>query len=90
MRHRILTCKNHPHLRWSTKNVAWSVREDGTGYYNGSRNIFFTGFVGGQMHRDQSGVDTVLIDPLTRDLAQECACPASDLVLAHEDKLVKE
>lgn len=89
MRHRILTCKNHPHLRWSTKEIAWSDHGDGTGHYNGSRHIFFMGFVGSQMHRDRSGVDTILIDPLTGDLAIECKCHARDLVLAYEDRLVK-
>ena len=83
-----LTCPNHPHLRWSCKDVAWSDHGDGTGHFNGSRHIFFGGFVGGQMHRDRSGVDTILMDPLTGDYARECSCPASDLVLAYEDRLV--
>jgi hypothetical protein len=90
MRHRILTCKNHPHLRWSCKDIAWSPAENGGGHYNGCRHLFFGGFVGGQMHRDRSGVDTVWVDPLTGDVAQECSCNSHDLVLAFEDRLVKE
>lgn len=39
MRHVMLTCKNHPELRWSCKSIAFTP---GFGY-NGSRNIFFQG-----------------------------------------------
>lgn len=41
MRHLILTCKQHPELRWSCKSVAYSP---GRGY-NGARHIFFQGSV---------------------------------------------
>ncbi len=75
MRHRILTCKHHPVLRWSTKEIAW------TNGYNGCRNIFFMGETTGVMHSDNSGVQC---DPAT-----ECICPSSDLILAPEDSLVK-
>lgn len=34
----ILTCKNHPDLRWSCKDIAWE-----NGRYNGCRNIFYMG-----------------------------------------------
>ena len=83
-------CRNHQHLRWSCKDIAWTVHPDGTGHYNGARSIFFGGFVGGQMHRDNSGVDTIYVDPLTGEFARECDCEASDLVLAFEDRLVRQ
>lgn len=39
MRHVALTCKHHPHLRWSCKEIAFTP-----GYgYNGIRNIFYNG-----------------------------------------------
>ena len=41
MRHVTLTCRNHPDLRWSCKEIAIT-----NGRYNGQRNIFFDG------HRD--------------------------------------
>lgn len=75
MRHRILTCKNHPHLRWSCKSEAWS------GYYNGARNIFYSGTGTGEMHGDKSGEKCQHLEP-------ECQCPASDLILAPTDSLV--
>ena len=79
MKHRILTCKNHPDLRWSCKDIAWS------GYYNGCRSIFFCGVPSGKgMYADSSGLDC------DRWGASECNCPASDLVLAPEDTLVRE
>lgn len=89
MRHRILTCRNHPELRWSCKEVAWTTNPDGTGYYNGARNIFFAGFIGSGMYSDKSGVRTLYEDPLTGRYANECECSSHDLVLAPEDKLVK-
>jgi hypothetical protein len=39
MRHVLLTCTNHPNLRWMCKEVA----VNNVGAYNGSRNIFFNG-----------------------------------------------
>lgn len=81
MRHVIMTCKNHLSLRWSCKDIAWS------GFYNGSRNIFFNGEVKlkedgtPKMFSDGSGVETTY--------KLECQCPASDLILAEEDTQVK-
>lgn len=96
MRHRILTCKNHPNLRWSCKDIAWS------GFYNGTRNIFFKGEPTDQgMFEDGSGLDcSEIIDdpngPYTSSLngrkfrlIKECECPSNDLILAPEDGLVK-
>jgi hypothetical protein len=84
MRHRILTCKNHPNLRRSTKDCAWT---DGKGY-NGSRNIFFTGTPSGHgMHDDQSRLSTTPFWP-DGSIVEECACNTSDLVLAPEDAQV--
>lgn len=41
MRHVMLTCKNHPNLRWFCKSIAFTP---GKGY-NGVRHIFFEGDV---------------------------------------------
>jgi hypothetical protein len=48
--HAILTCANHPDLRWSCKSIAWS--EGDPGCYNGSRNIFFFGNAEGEYVRE--------------------------------------
>lgn len=71
MRHVTLTCKNHPNLRWSCKEIAFT---EGYGY-NGMRNIFFNG--------DLNGETGELTERFTWSM--ECACPASDLVRAPED-----
>jgi hypothetical protein len=82
MRHRILTCKNHPDLRWSCKDIAW-----GESGYNGSRSLFFIGTPSGKgMHFDGSGLDCTTI--LNGQIVQECDCPSAELVLAPEDELV--
>lgn len=39
MRHVLLTCLNHPHLRWHCKEIA----VDSLGRYNGCRSIFYIG-----------------------------------------------
>ena len=68
MIHRILTCKNHPNLRWSCKDIAWS------GFYNGSRNIFFNGTPSGKgMFSDGSGLDCTQIDKDGKWI-EECKC----------------
>lgn len=83
MRHRILTCKNHPDLRWSCKDVAWT---DDHGY-NNRRYLFFNGTPSGKgMYSDGSGLDCTKIKSDT--IVEECKCPAADLILAEEDKLV--
>lgn len=87
MRHVILTCKNHPNLRWSCKEIAYT---EGYGY-NGARSIFFNGEPSGHgMHFDQSGLDCSTYFPDRADpVVRECTCPPSDLILAPEDALVK-
>ena len=81
MRHRILTCKNHPDLRWSCKDIAW------TGGYNGSREIFFHGTPSGEgMFDDGSGLDCVEV--VNGTIIEECDCPIKDLIIAPEDSLV--
>jgi hypothetical protein len=88
MRHRILTCKNHPELRWSCKDIAWTETETG-GFYNGCRSIFFNGTPDGRgMYSDNSGLNCSYMKD--GELYEECTCPASDLVLAPEDSLVAE
>lgn len=88
MKHRILTCKNHPELRWSCKEVAWTEHADGTGGYNGCRNIFFNGVSTGEMFEDKSGVKcTHVVDG---EWVQECECSARDLIIAPEDALVAD
>ncbi len=81
MKHRILTCKNHPELRWSCKDIAW------TNGYNGSRGFFYKGIPSGEgMFDDGSGLDCVkVVDGI---YVEECACSTSDLIIAPEDSLV--
>lgn len=83
----ILTCKNHPNLRWSTKTIAIT-----DGRYNGSRSIFF----GGEptthgMYQDGSGLDcsTYFNNNGNPRVIFECDCPARELILAPEDAMVK-
>jgi hypothetical protein len=86
MRHVILTCRNHPNLRWSTKEIAMS-----NGKYNGLRNIFFNGTPTGKgMLSDGSGLDCTAyaFDEETGTFIHECDCPSSDLIVAPEDSLV--
>jgi len=79
MRHRSITCKNHPHLRWSCKDIAWT---EGHGY-NGSRGIFYFGTATGAMNSDGSGPEAWWKEP-------ECSCPTSDLILSPDDAKVVE
>lgn len=83
MRHRILTCKNHPELRWSCKDIAWT---EGHGY-NSKRHIFFHGTPSGKgMYSDGSGLDCTKIKDGV--LMKECSCLTVNLILAPEDELV--
>ncbi len=86
MKHRILTCKNHPELRWSCKDIAWS------GFYNGFRTIFFNGESDGTgMYSDGSGMGCSTYFKNRKDpIVTECSCPSSDLILAPEDSLVTQ
>lgn len=85
MRHRIVTCKNHPDLRWFCKEIAWT---EGRGY-NHKRNLFFNGTPSGKgMYSDGSGLDCVKVKGNV--LVEECSCPVSALMLAPEDVLVKK
>lgn len=79
----ILTCKNHPDLRWSCKDLAIT-----NGKYNGSRNIFFGGISTGRMYDDGSGLACMHLN-MDGSLVHECSCSFSDLILAPEDSLVK-
>jgi len=89
MRHVILTCINHPELRWSTKECAVT-----NGKYNGQRNLSFDGIPitnaddTPKMYFDLSGVECEMVTADGR-YVKECSCPPSDLVVAEEDKLVK-
>ena len=79
----ILTCKNHPNLRWSCKDIAIT-----DGGYNGMRNIFFKGTPSGRgMYSDGSGLDCT--EFVGDKLIRECSCSANLLELAPEDALVK-
>lgn len=62
----MLTCENHPHLRWHCKDIA--VTDEGR--YNHQRNIFFSG-----NDRDERFIDSV-----TGEEIKECSCPASLLI----------
>lgn len=75
MAHVFLTCINHPNLRWMCKEIAWTVREDGSGYYNGMRNIFFLGEL-------PEGETNNLA--ATRKHSPECPCKATALRLVAE------
>lgn len=93
MRHRILTCKNHPELRWGCKDIAWTeAHGDKPAFYNGQRSIFFLGTPSGKgMYQDGSGVSCTTAVELPGGKIQiidECACSTKDLILAEEDKLV--
>lgn len=69
-----LTCKNHPELRWSTKNIG-ALREDGSPML--ARNIFFFGVAtekeptGEMFPKDENG--EYLPAP------RECPCSPKDL-----------
>lgn len=85
MKHAILTCKNHPNLRWSCKEIA--VNKDGS--YNGSRGIYFDGEPTGEgMYDDGSGLNC---SRYRKDgsFVEECKCPPEDLTFAPENELVK-
>lgn len=82
MKHRILTCKNHPDLRWTCKDIAW---DNG---YNGCRHIFFNGTPSGKgMFSDGSGLNCNMF--ANGHSIKECSCLPSELILAPEDKLVR-
>lgn len=77
MKHVILTCKNHLHLRWMCKSIAYSP-----GYgYNGSRNIFYLGTA-----PDPDPLDVTQYHVQEK----ECSCPGSDLVLAPGEKMPED
>lgn len=90
--HRILTCRNHPNLRWSCKDEAIS-----NGGYNGTRRLFFDGEPTGEgLYSDASGLNCSTFAPIRNDEGlvtgykhiTECSCPVSDLVIAPEDELI--
>ena len=57
------------------------------GKYNGSRHIFFNGTPSGQgMYKDGSGLHCTTYKD--GKVYSECSCPASELVVAEEDRLV--
>lgn len=71
----LLTCKNHPHLVWRCKDIAYSPEaNEGRGGYNGMRNIFFFGVA----------VEGILghstYDPKTGIVHHECSCHSRDLI----------
>jgi len=92
MRHVILTCKNHPDLRWSCKSIAMdeNAKPGSPARYNGSRSIFFNGTPTGKgMYSDGSGLDCTEVDELSGRLVKECSCPNGELIIAEEDALVR-
>jgi hypothetical protein len=74
MRHILLTCCNHPELRWFVKSIA--VNRNGS--YNGMRNIFFEGRATG-LTRVCRGVTIEVME-----FVPECPCPPSDLRFAND------
>lgn len=98
MRHAILTCKNHPTLRWSCKSIAMdeNAKPGQPARYDGSRSIFFMGTPTGKgMYADGSGLEcseVIWKDQAAREadhIIQECDCHADQLIIAEEDALVK-
>lgn len=84
MRHVLLTCRNHPNLRWGCKEVAFSDEHG----YNGSRSIFFWGEPNGKgLFEDKSGIhcSTYFAGDPPR-IVEECKCSSRDLIRAPEDK----
>ena len=75
----MLTCENHPDLRWHCKMQAVSR----SGRYTGARNIFFSGKVldsgelvpYGHMHNGE--------------VVRECPCPGSALIATDMDYVKK-
>jgi hypothetical protein len=90
--HRILTCKNHPNLRWACKDQAFNqTANNGLGGYTGERTLFYKGTPvynpdgSPKMYDDFSGLQcTEVVDG---KYLWECSCPPSDLILAPEDAL---
>lgn len=82
MRHISLTCKNHPQLRWSTKEIAWKNER-----YIGTRILTFHG----EVKLDAAGQPKLFADLSGTDChpASECECSAADLVRAPEDKRIE-
>lgn len=71
----ILTCRNHPNLRWTCKEIAF---QNG---YNGLRNLFYHGQATGELSSDGH--------PRCETVA-ECSCSAKELMLAPEDANAKQ
>lgn len=90
MRHVSLTCKNHPDLRWSCKEVAWGP----TGY-NRARNLHYYGVAildaegVPVLFSDKSGTKASVIRP-DGSYAEECSCPTSELIRAPEDEVIEQ
>lgn len=96
MRHAILTCKNHPELRWNTKICAVdkNAKPGEPARYDSSRNIFFNGWNTTDPptpYPDKSGFETSIMrgEGDSVEFARECDCPASLLIIAPEDPEVR-
>jgi len=74
----MLTCKNHPTLRWTCKSIAFTP---GHGY-NGQRHIFFNG------ERLADGKTSTYVQEGFENyrIVHECKCPPTDLIIAPEDE----
>lgn len=80
MRHISLTCRNHPNLRWSCKEIAFTDE----GGFNGARTLGFKGIFTGKLYHDGSGADcTIVLQDGT--VVEECDCSSRCLVRAPED-----
>jgi hypothetical protein len=69
--HIALTCKDHPTLKWSTKNIH-------------GRTLFFFGLRKGFGLPTEGGWENEFITA-EGELVKECNCPASSLVHIHEE-----
>ena len=77
----ILTCKNHPHLFWRCKDIAYSPEaNDGAGGYNGARNIFFFGERNAAPAYGASWEYTTYIIGRDDPCVRECECSSRDLI----------
>jgi hypothetical protein len=84
MQHVSLTCRNHPHLCWSTKNYG-GIGQDGHVYL--ARSLFFFGefidpFDEFNDRRFSEYSQVIYLDAEQKEvrIAHECQCPGSDLI----------
>lgn len=81
MRNLTLTCKNHPELRWQTKEGAIELGAAIPGSpanYNGRWNLYFVGVA-------IAATKDYAVTGLDGSAVEECNCPTRTLLIAPED-----